>query len=82
MMATRTERPREPLRCDCHARAILAERDGARIIIRNKRGGELHTLIIDIVREYERLMESRETATRERPERQPESDKSAHTMTG
>ena len=46
---------REPILCDCHFKAKLAERDGARIIIRDKQYGELHTVVIDIEREYRRL---------------------------
>lgn len=48
---------REPLLCDCHRRAIMAEREGSLIIIRDKRGDGVHTLVIDIEREYNRLKE-------------------------
>ena len=46
---------REKLRCDCHARAIMAEREGWKLIIRDKQYGENHTLVIDLRKEYNRV---------------------------
>ena len=46
---------REPLHCDCHGTAKLAERKGGLIVIRDRQYGQHHTLVIDIEKEYNRL---------------------------
>ena len=51
---------REQLKCDCHARAIMAEREGWKLIIRDRQFGETHTLVFDIREEYNRLKQLEE----------------------